>query len=123
VQDEVAQFGVEVPDSVARYIAEDRLGYWAEDRLRYPDEPADLADLHYQTQSAAQVKENAIRQIQDQQAERDKPVDTPQPVYVKVLDELPTKTIKDHEQLDGALQALKTRIGHELDEGRTVILG
>lgn len=123
-RDEVAQFGVEAPQAITRYIKakENGPGYWAEDGLRYPGEPADLADLHYQIQSAVQAKENAIQQIQAIQAQIDEPT-TPKPVYVKVLDALPTKVIESREHLDQALQALEDRVGQELDEGRTVILG
>lgn len=123
-REEVAQFGVEAPQAITRYIKakEDGPGYWAEDGLRYPGEPADLTDLYYQIQSAAQTKENAIQQIQAIQAQTDEPT-TPKPVYVKVLDALPTKVIESREQLDQALQALENRVGQELDNGRTVILG
>jgi hypothetical protein len=123
-RDEVAQFAPEVPESITRYIQDGSPGYWAEDSLRYAGEAADLADLYYQIQAAAQAKEDAIRQIQFQQAvDTDKPADTPQPVYIKVLDAVPTTRIESREQLDEALKSLDDQIGKELNAGHIVILG
>jgi hypothetical protein len=124
VLDEVAQFGAEVPESITRYIAEDGPGYWGEDGLHYAGEGADLVDLFYQIQAAAQIKEDAIRQLQAQQvADRDKSAATPQPMYVKVVEVLPMTKIESREQLNEVLIALDDRIGKELDAGRAVILG
>jgi len=123
-RDAVAQFGADVPESITRYIQDGSPGYWAEDGLQYAGEAADLADLHYQIQSAHQAKVDAIYQIQAKQAEdTDEPADTPQSVYVKVLEALPTTKIESREQLDEALKALDDQIGKELDAGHTVILG
>lgn len=119
VQDEVAQFSDAVPETIARYVKDGSPGYWAEDGLRYPGEAADLADLHYQVQAAAQVKEDAIRQIQ----KVDKLPDTRQPVYIKVAQVVPTTTIQSRDDLRQALDALEKRVDQELEQKRTVILG
>ena len=116
-RDEVAQFGADAPESITRYIKDGPPGDWSENGLQYAGEAADLADLHYQIQSAHQAKIDAIYQIQAKQA-----ADTPQSVYVKVLGELPTTKIESREQLDEALEALEDRVGKELDAGHTVIL-
>jgi hypothetical protein len=116
-RDEVAQFGAEVPESITRYIAEDGPGYWTEDGLHYAGEAADLADLYYQIQAAAQAKEDAIRQLQAQPGKEGvKQADVvPQPVYVKVLETLPTTKIETREQLGEALKVLEGRVGKELE--------
>jgi hypothetical protein len=123
-RDEVAQFGADAPESITRYIAEDGPGYWAEDGLHYAGEAADLADLYYQIQAAAQTKEDAIRQVQLQQVkDAEKSTDTTQLVYIKVMDALPNARIESREQWDNALKILNDRVDKELGAGHIVILG
>jgi hypothetical protein len=127
-RDEVAQFDPDqIPYSITRFIGEGSSGYWEEDGLRYPGETADLADLLYQIQSVPQVKEDAITEIQRLEIKKkkddDKAGDKPQPIYVKVTKVLPTTKIESRQQLDEMLRALEDKIGSELNDGHTVILG
>ena len=118
VRDELSELGAAVPSSVTRYIAEKPDHYWTEDGLHLAGEGADLAELHYQIQAAAQVKQSALVEFV-KNAEPEDSDNRPEVVYFK----LPTTKIQTQEQLETFLSTLEEEIRKKLVEGQVVVLG
>ncbi len=126
IRDQLAQFTDAVPDLVTERIAENGPGYWSDDGLHYEGVRADLADIYLQIQGAEEVRAQAIRVIQREQDEErgeEEEHTKPSPVYVKLGDVVPHRTIETREQLQENVDALQREIGDQLDRGIVVILG
>lgn len=122
IREQVAQFG-EVPATITRYIVEDPDG-WTEDGVCYAHETAAISDVYLQIQSAEQVRQRAIEELQEARKSDGDAGDGPAPpVYIRAADYLPQEPISDEAELDTAIEKLKRRVRDVLQEGRRVLLG